>query len=65
MPVTINASTKETLLELTWNASCFDSLNEYKKTGLHVTQLEVEKWMDSLGTDSELPQPVCHAQFTL
>ena len=43
-----------------WNLSCLDSFSEYKETELHVNQLEVEKWMDSWGTDTELPQPACH-----
>lgn len=43
-----------------WNQSCIDSLNEYLETGLHVTEDEVNKWMDSWGTNNELPPPVCH-----
>ena len=43
-----------------WNQSCVDSFNEYEATGLHVTQDEVERWMDSWGSDSELPVPQCH-----
>ena len=43
-----------------WNQSCMDSFNEYKTTGLHVTQDEVEKWMDSWGSDNELAPPQCH-----
>ena len=43
-----------------WNQSRLDSFNEYKTTGLHVTQDEVEKWMDSWGSDTELPAPQCH-----
>ena len=43
-----------------WNQSCVDSFNEYKSTGLHVTQEEVEKWMDSWGSNDELPPPQCH-----
>ena len=43
-----------------WNQSCVDSFNEYKETGLHVTQDEVEKWMDSWGSENELPPPKCH-----
>jgi len=46
--------------EIAWNLSCLDSFSEYKETELHVNQLEVEKWMDSWGTDTELPQPACH-----
>jgi predicted transcriptional regulator len=43
-----------------WNQSCVDSLNEYLETGLHVTEEEVIKWMDSWETDNELPPPQCH-----
>ena len=43
-----------------WNQSCLDSFNEFKTTGLHVTQDEVEKWMDSWGSEKELPPPKCH-----
>ena len=43
-----------------WNQSCVDSFNEYKNTGLHVTQDEVDKWMDSWDSDHELPPPQCH-----
>ncbi len=43
-----------------FNQSCIDSYNHYKETGLHATQEEVMAWMDSWGTDHELPAPVCH-----
>ena len=43
-----------------WNQSCVDSFNEYKTTGLHVTQDEVDKWMDSWGSENELPPLQCH-----
>ncbi len=46
--------------EYLWNKSCIDSLNNFEETGLHVTQNEVEKWMDSWGTNNELPVPICH-----
>ena len=39
-----------------------DTLNawaEYKETGLHATSDEVETWLNSWGTDNELPAPVC------
>jgi predicted transcriptional regulator len=32
----------------------------YKKTGLHVTQAEVDAWVDSLGTRRPKPPPKCH-----
>jgi predicted transcriptional regulator len=34
--------------------------NHYKETGLHVTHEEMMVWADSLGTNNELPPPVCH-----
>lgn len=40
-----------------------DALNawqEYQETGLHATADEVDAWLASWGTDSELPAPVCH-----
>ena len=43
-----------------WNQSCIDSFTEYNTTGLHVSHDEVEKWMDSWGSDKELPPPKCH-----
>ena len=46
--------------EYLWNKSCIDSLNDFDETGLHVTQNEVDQWMDSWGTNNELPVPVCH-----
>lgn len=33
---------------------------EYQATGLHVTDEEVVVWMESWGTENELPPPVCH-----
>jgi predicted transcriptional regulator len=33
---------------------------EYQATGLHATVEEVYAWLESLGTDHELPVPVCH-----
>lgn len=33
---------------------------EYRRTGLHVTGEEMDRWMASLGTDHELPPPECH-----
>ena len=32
---------------------------DYKETGLHATADEVETWLNSWGTDNELPAPVC------
>jgi predicted transcriptional regulator len=33
----------------------------YQATGLHVTEKEAEKWIDSWGTENELPVPECHS----
>lgn len=33
---------------------------EYQATGLHVTGEEVMAWVESWGTENELPPPVCH-----
>ncbi|MDD4964539.1 MAG: hypothetical protein PHI11_11550 [Gallionella sp.] len=43
-----------------WNQSCVDALHHYDETGLHATHVEVMTWMDSLGTEKELPTPTCH-----
>jgi predicted transcriptional regulator len=43
-----------------WNQHCDVSLQDYLETGLHATEEEVDKWMESWGTASELPQPPCH-----
>jgi len=33
---------------------------EYQETGLHADADEVNAWLDSWGTDNEMPAPVCH-----
>lgn len=33
---------------------------EYRTTGLHATAEEVSAWLESWGTDNELPAPACH-----
>lgn len=33
---------------------------EFQTTGLHATAEEVDKWLESWGTDNELPAPECH-----
>ena len=32
----------------------------YQQTGLHVTEAEMNAWMDSMYTDNEKSLPVCH-----
>lgn len=43
-----------------FNQSCLDSYNSFLETGLHVTQSEIDTWVDSLGSENELPTPTCH-----
>ncbi len=33
---------------------------EYRSTGLHASDEEVQTWLSSWGTDHELPAPTCH-----
>ncbi len=33
---------------------------EFQETRLHATAEEVEEWLESWGTDKELPVPECH-----
>ena len=33
---------------------------EYRSTGLHASDEEVQAWLSSWGTDHELPAPTCH-----
>ena len=33
---------------------------EFQATGLHATAEEVDKWLSSWGSESELPAPICH-----
>lgn len=46
--------------EYAFNQSCIDSYNQYKETGLYANHDEVSAWMDSWGTENELPTPLCH-----
>lgn len=34
--------------------------DEFQATGLHATAQEVDRWLESWGTDAELPAPECH-----
>lgn len=38
----------------------FKAWEEFQETGLHVTTEEVDRWLESWGTDDELPTPECH-----
>ena len=33
---------------------------EFQETGLHATAEQVDRWLESWGTDDELPAPECH-----
>lgn len=46
--------------EIAWNKSCEEAAQHYHQTKLHVTHEEVVAWIESLGTDDELPAPTCH-----
>lgn len=56
----INQMIAEKEQEHAFNQSCIDSFNHFQETGLHVTHEEVMTWMDSWGTENELPPPECH-----
>ena len=45
---------------LAFNHETMNAWEDYKATGLHTTQAEVRTWLESWGTDDELPPPVCH-----
>jgi predicted transcriptional regulator len=46
--------------EHAWHESCEASIRHFDETGLHASHDEVMAWMDSWGTEKELPPPVCH-----
>lgn len=37
-----------------------EAMEEYRRTGLHVTREEVERWLSTWGTDDELDPPEPH-----
>ena len=37
-----------------------NSWNEYRETGLHVTDEEVVAWLDTWGEENEKAAPICH-----
>ena len=43
-----------------WNASCEAALHDYQETGLHITHVETDSWLDTWGTSNETPAPECH-----
>jgi predicted transcriptional regulator len=46
--------------EYAFDQSCVDSYNQFKETGLSLNHDEVTTWMNSWGTENELPTPICH-----
>ena len=46
--------------EYAWQKSCDDALKHVDETGLHATHDEIASWMNSWGTDKELPAPAAH-----
>lgn len=43
-----------------FDAEALRAWKHYQETGLHTTLAEVDSWLASIGTDKELPAPVCH-----
>jgi predicted transcriptional regulator len=56
----INQLIEQKEREYAWQQSCDNAIKHFDETGLHATQDEVMAWMDTWGTDKELPPPVCH-----
>lgn len=44
----------------TFRQDALKAWEEFQESGLHATADEVEAWLASWGTDSELPAPRCH-----
>jgi predicted transcriptional regulator len=43
-----------------FNREAVEAWEEYQATGLHVTHEEMIAWLESWGTENELPPPECH-----
>jgi predicted transcriptional regulator len=43
-----------------FNREAVEAWEEYQATGLHVTHEEMMTWLESWGTENELPPPECH-----
>ncbi len=56
----INLLIEQKEREHAWHESCDAALKHFDETGLHATHDEVTAWMDSWGTEKELPTPTCH-----
>lgn len=37
-----------------------ESAREFQSTGLHITHEEFDAWLETWGTDTEQPMPLCH-----
>ena len=51
--------TREELRE-SFRQDALNAWQEHQETGLHVTGDEVVAWLETWGTDSEQPAPICH-----
>jgi predicted transcriptional regulator len=47
-------------LETARNQEALAAWKHYQETGLHVTGEEVIAWLETWGTENELPPPQCH-----
>lgn len=56
----INQLIEQQEREYAWQESCDAALKHFDETGLHASSAEVLAWVDSWGTEKELPSPVCH-----
>lgn len=43
-----------------WRQEGIAAWEEYKRTGLHLTQEELESWANKLDQDEKVPMPKCH-----
>jgi predicted transcriptional regulator len=43
-----------------FNREAVEAWEEYQATGLHVTHEEMMTWLESWGTENEIPPPECH-----
>ena len=43
-----------------WRQEGIAAWEEYKRTGLHLTQEELESWANKLGQGEKVPMPKCH-----
>lgn len=43
-----------------WRKEGIEAWEEYQKTGLHLTNVEVVDWMDKIIAGENVPMPKCH-----